>query len=227
MNAEQSLAQDPAPAFAAEMGLDFLDFCMDQLEREISESNQPGDDLDENAFQASWQLKSAIHTYQLAAGTRLPKEMLMNMLLKILNTLPTQRLRVIQLRLMHCVNFSMRMIVRFLETFYRLLLHVWRMWKSWKQPAPLKWWPSSPQSLNMGIFVRNSDALEGANGHAFLWVLLWQNTWAQELTLPIKFNRMRSISFETSIFHQLKEVLIMVQRPSLTMRLSCTMYGVI
>ena len=225
MNAEQSLAEDPAQAFAAEMGFDFLDFCMDQLEREISESNQPGDDLDENAFQASWQLKSAIHTYQLAAGTRLPKEMLMNML-KILKTLPTQRLRVMQLRLMHCMNFSMWMMVRFPETFYRLLLHVWRMWKSWKQPAPLKWWPSSPQSLNMGIFVRNSDALEGANGHALLRVLLLQNVWAKELTLHIEFIRMRSISFETSIFHWLNKVLIMVQRLSLTMRLSCTMYSV-
>jgi hypothetical protein len=35
------------------MRLDFLDFYMNWLEREISKSNQPGDYLDEDAFQAS------------------------------------------------------------------------------------------------------------------------------------------------------------------------------
>jgi hypothetical protein len=54
---EESLTEDPAQAFASEMGLDLFDFCVRQLEIGLSESDecQPdfGDDVDEDDFQVS------------------------------------------------------------------------------------------------------------------------------------------------------------------------------
>jgi hypothetical protein len=49
----ETFVEDPAEASASEMGLELLDFCLEQLEREISRNCLPEfqDDLDEDAFQ--------------------------------------------------------------------------------------------------------------------------------------------------------------------------------
>ena len=46
------MEEDPAHAFAMEMGLDFLDFCTEQLENEMSRTDD--DDLDMEEFDVSW-----------------------------------------------------------------------------------------------------------------------------------------------------------------------------
>ena len=49
--------EDPAQAFASEMGLDLFNFCMRQLEIGLSESDECwpdfGDDVDEDDLQVS------------------------------------------------------------------------------------------------------------------------------------------------------------------------------
>jgi hypothetical protein len=49
----ETLTEDPAEAFASKMGLDLLDFCLEQLDREISGNCLPEFqyDMDEDAFQ--------------------------------------------------------------------------------------------------------------------------------------------------------------------------------
>jgi hypothetical protein len=59
-NVEESLVADPAHTFASEMGLDLLDFCMDQLERGMVEASS-SDDLDEDMFEASARI--VVHTH--------------------------------------------------------------------------------------------------------------------------------------------------------------------
>jgi hypothetical protein len=60
MNVEDSLVADPAHTFASEMGLDLLNFCMDQLERGMVEASS-SDNLDEDTFEASAQI--VVHTH--------------------------------------------------------------------------------------------------------------------------------------------------------------------
>ena len=50
----QTIAEDPAHDFAIEMGLDFTDFCMDQLEKELSGAKSPqGHESDDELLQVS------------------------------------------------------------------------------------------------------------------------------------------------------------------------------
>jgi len=60
INVDDSLMADPAHTFASEMGLDLLDFCMDQLERGMVEASS-SDNLDEDTFEASAQI--VVHTH--------------------------------------------------------------------------------------------------------------------------------------------------------------------
>jgi len=57
MIVEESLMEDPAQAFASEMGLDLFNFCMRELEIGFYESDECwpdfGDDVDEDDLQVS------------------------------------------------------------------------------------------------------------------------------------------------------------------------------
>ena len=47
----EAIAEDPGHAFAVDMGLELLKFCITQLENELADNNQEMEDLNEEKLQ--------------------------------------------------------------------------------------------------------------------------------------------------------------------------------
>lgn len=90
----ETVEEDPAHVFAMEMGLEFLDFCLDYLEKDFTSEDLDMElDLEDEAFAVSFHLNSTEQTYQYV-GHRLLNRKLMTRMLQIRNSpkLKQQRL---------------------------------------------------------------------------------------------------------------------------------------
>jgi hypothetical protein len=50
----ETIAEDPGKAFAMDMGLELLEFCITRLENELADNNQEMEDLNEDELRVSW-----------------------------------------------------------------------------------------------------------------------------------------------------------------------------
>src|ERR1700679_4005645 len=89
-NVAEDIVEDPAQAFATEMGLDFNNFCMVQLERELSVAEAEIDDAYDKALQARCFHRPGPFI-ELMSCNRLPSMRPMSLCNSVLNSLKIWR----------------------------------------------------------------------------------------------------------------------------------------
>jgi hypothetical protein len=91
----ETVEEDPAHVFTMEMGLEFVDFCLDYLEKDITSEDLDMElDLKDEVFAVSFHLNSMEHTYQYVSH-RLLNRKLMTRMLQIWNLLKLKHQRLL------------------------------------------------------------------------------------------------------------------------------------
>ena len=123
----------------------------------------------------------------------------------------------------------LRMKIMRILIFLALWTHSYRKFKNWGIFLPLtasRWQCISLLSFNMSVFENNTATMAIARHQAWKQVLLLQDGWENrmEITLHVKFGKMRLAFFVTSTFHPQSKGPNMANTHCLIMRLSFTKF---